>query len=81
MQSVVQIQQIDFARQASIGAAKVIDMQNSKSRVDVFHPEFSQERLCHSDTAGRCGLDNACPHEGLNIFNSAEGHLEGPIKR
>ena len=27
----------------------------------IFHPEFCQETLCHSDTALRCGLENCCP--------------------
>lgn len=29
--------------------------------VDGFDPDFTQEVLCHSDTAARCGLCNACP--------------------
>lgn len=29
----------------------------------IFHPEFCQETLCHSDTALRCGLENCCPPE------------------
>ncbi|HEX4880294.1 MAG TPA: D-Ala-D-Ala carboxypeptidase family metallohydrolase [Limnobacter sp.] len=32
----------------------------------MFHPEFCQKTLCHSDTALRCGLDNHCPEDLLD---------------
>ncbi|HEX4844414.1 MAG TPA: D-Ala-D-Ala carboxypeptidase family metallohydrolase [Limnobacter sp.] len=51
----------------------------------MFHPEFCQKTLCHSDTALRCGLGNECPEALLenlqrlsNLLGSIRESLELP---
>jgi hypothetical protein len=45
-----------------------------------FHPDFTQDILCHSDTAQRCGLDNRCPFD-LLMNLSRLSYLLGEIQQ
>ncbi|HEX4919002.1 MAG TPA: D-Ala-D-Ala carboxypeptidase family metallohydrolase [Limnobacter sp.] len=45
----------------------------------MFHPEFCQKTLCHSETALRCGLENTCPDELLGNLQRLS-HLLGSIQ-
>lgn len=51
----------------------------------MFHPEFCQKTLCHSDTAVRCGMDNTCPPALLDnlvrlscLLGSIQAYLQLP---
>ncbi|MFN4327749.1 MAG: D-Ala-D-Ala carboxypeptidase family metallohydrolase [Limnobacter sp.] len=50
-------------------------MRNSDLLDVCFHPDFTRDALCHSDTAVRCGLDNRCEGEHLANLARLSGFL------
>lgn len=52
---------------------------NKNNKQFDFHPAFSQDLLCHSDTACKHGINNACPDELLTNL-SRLSHLLGQVQ-